>query len=75
MALDAGVHPATPLLPRLVQNWRARRAVRILERLDDYMLRDMGLTRDDLAWARGLPLSINVSAALESRRLHMLRQR
>lgn len=74
-AISAGLHPAHALLPRLWRNWRARRGIRLLERMDDHMLRDMGLTRDDLRWARRLPLSANAEASLEDLRLRNLRGR
>ena len=51
----------------LIRNWRARRAVARLDRLDDHMLRDIGITREDLAWAAGLPLTVNAALALEER--------
>jgi uncharacterized protein YjiS (DUF1127 family) len=47
-AISLGLHPEQALLPRLWNAWRARRNTRLLERMDDTLLRDMGLTRDDL---------------------------
>ena len=52
---------------RLLRNWTARRAVSRLEAYDDYMLRDIGVTRDDLRWAASLPLTVNPAVALEDR--------
>lgn len=46
------------LLNRL-SNWRRRRQLTRLDELDDHMLEDIGITRLDLLWARGLPLSRN----------------
>ena len=55
------------LLLTLIRNWRARRSVRRLETLDDYLLRDIGVTREELHWAAGLPLSVNAALELEER--------
>jgi len=55
------------LLLTLIRNWRARRSVRRLETLDDYLLRDIGVTREELQWAAGLPLSVNAALELEER--------
>ncbi|MBL8789791.1 MAG: DUF1127 domain-containing protein [Rhizobiales bacterium] len=74
-AIQMGVHPRQALLPRLWRSWRARRSVRLLERMDDHMLRDMGLTREDLRWAQRLPLAQDAGAALEDLRLRVLRGR
>ena len=74
-AMAAGLHPAGALLPRLWANWRSRRHMRLLEAMGDHMLRDMGLTRDDLRWARSLPLDQNAGVALDELRLRRLRGR
>lgn len=60
---------AASLFGRLIRNWRARRAVNRLDTFDDYILRDIGVTRGDVRWASGLPLSINAAVALEERTL------
>lgn len=57
----------TSLLGRLVRNWKARRAVSQLDRFDDFLLRDIGVTREEVGWAAGLPLSVNAALALEER--------
>jgi len=44
--------------------WR-RNKLMSLEKLDDHMLDDIGITRSDLGWARRLPLSSNPLAALD----------
>ncbi len=53
------------VLARLWQNWQARKSVAKLEKLDDFMLRDIGLTRDQVLWAKLQPLNINATLALE----------
>ena len=63
---DAG---ASSLLGRLYRNWRARRSVSRLDQFDDYLLRDIGVTRSEVRWAAGLPLSVNAALALEERSL------
>ena len=55
------------LLWRLLRNWRARRAVERLDALDDFLLQDIGVTRSDVRWAAGLPLSVNAALELEER--------
>ena len=57
----------TSFLHRLVRNWHARIAVARLERLDDFLLRDAGLSRADLNWALKLPFSVNCEQALIDR--------
>jgi hypothetical protein len=58
------------LVSRLVRNWRARRSVARLKEFDDYLLRDIGVRRDEVEWAAGLPLTVNAALALEERSLH-----
>jgi uncharacterized protein YjiS (DUF1127 family) len=52
---------------RFVENLQARRAVRGLLKMDDFMLHDAGTTRSDVEWAAHLPLSVNAALALEER--------
>ena len=54
-------------LGRIIRNWVARRAVARLDTYDDYMLRDIGVSRGDVRWASGLPLTVNAALALEER--------
>ena len=56
-------------LRQLWRNWKARRAVTRLDEFDDYMLRDIGVTRLDVRWASELPLSSNAALELEKRSL------
>ena len=52
---------------RLLRNWRAKRSITRLETLDDHMLYDLGVTRAEVQWASGLPLTVNAALALEER--------
>ena len=52
---------------RIWRNWQARRRVTDLGNYDDYMLNDIGVTRDEVEWAAGLPLTVNSALALEER--------
>ena len=54
-------------LVRIAENWQARRSVRKLLNMDEYMLRDAGTSRNDVEWAIGLPLTVNAALALEER--------
>ncbi len=54
-------------ITRWFRNWRSRRTVAQLEGFDDYMLRDIGVAREDITWAAGLPLTMNAALALEER--------
>ncbi len=50
---------AFPKLRRLVRSWLAKRSLRRLDHLDDYMLNDIGLTRDDIRYALRLPYDLD----------------
>jgi hypothetical protein len=51
----------------LLRNWKARRCIAQLESLDDSLLKDIDLTREDVRWATALPLSVNAELALRDR--------
>jgi uncharacterized protein YjiS (DUF1127 family) len=74
-AQSAEAAGSASILGSLIRNWRARRAVGRLDLLDDRMLRDIGLTREDLRWASGLPLSVNAALAMEQRSTNRERSR
>ena len=46
-------------LHQLVRNWRCRKQLLKLQGLDDYQLKDIGLTRSQLRHLSGLPLSVD----------------
>jgi uncharacterized protein YjiS (DUF1127 family) len=48
-------------------NWVTRRAFMNTFRLDDKMLDDIGVTREEVKWAASLPLRVNASHALYAR--------
>jgi uncharacterized protein YjiS (DUF1127 family) len=74
-AQSAEATGSASIVGQLIRNWRARRAVARLDLLDDRMLRDIGLTREDLRWASGLPLSVNAALAMEQRSRNRERSR
>ena len=55
------------LISRVWRNWQARKRVVGLSTYDDYMLKDIGVTREEIQWAAGLPLTVNAALALEER--------
>jgi uncharacterized protein YjiS (DUF1127 family) len=67
--------PGQGLLIRLWRNWFARRAVVRLQDLDDHLLQDIGVTRDEITEAAHVPLTINAIGRLndlskDTERLH-----
>ena len=52
---------------RLWRHWQARRRVAQLKNFDDHLLRDIGVTREEIEWAAHLPLTLNAALALEER--------
>ena len=63
-----------PVLRRVVRNWLARRKLRRLETLDDYLLNDIGLTRDDLYYVRRLPRQVDPIAEMAKIREQRIRR-
>lgn len=66
-AVSLGEYGAVSLLRRLLRNWRTRRRIAALGHFDDYLLKDIGVTRQEVQWAVGLPLTVNAAMALEER--------
>ena len=66
-AISMGETGHTSWLSRFIRNWRAKRSIVKLETLDDHMLYDLGVTRAEVQWAAGLPLTVNAALALEDR--------
>ena len=66
-AISQGEFGLVPFLRRTARNWKAKRRIAALSNFDDYMLRDIGITRDEVQWAAGLPLTVNAAVALEER--------
>ncbi len=48
------------VLARMVRNWKHHRALEKLLNLEDYLLRDMGLTRGIVQHLLSLPLTVDV---------------
>ncbi len=66
-AISRGEYGIVSFLRRVTRNWKAKRRIAALGSFDDYMLRDIGVTRDEIQWAAGLPLTVNAAVALEER--------
>ena len=66
-ATNLGEAGGRSIFHRLARNWQARRRVVNLQSYDDYLLRDIGVTREEIQWAAGLPLTVNAALALEER--------
>ena len=59
---------ALAALRRVLRNWWKRRTLRKLQDLDDHLLYDIGLTRDEIDHALRLPLSIDPIGEFSRRR-------
>ena len=66
-AISQGEYGVVSFARRILRNWKARRRVVNLGNFDDYLLKDIGITRDEVQWAAGLPLTVNAAIALEER--------
>ena len=66
-AISRGEYGIVSLLRRVTRNWKAKRRIAALGGFDYYMLRDIGVTREEIQWAAGLPLTVNAAVALEER--------
>ncbi len=55
------------IISRLIHNFQARRTVKQLSQMDDYILRDLGVTREEINWAYSQPFYVNAANALEDR--------
>ena len=66
----SGSLPNGGFLLRLWHNWMARRAVASLDRLDDFLLHDIGVSRDDVHRAARAPLSENAILVLDDLSRH-----
>ncbi len=64
-SLPAMVGKLHHYLETLLQRRDTRDAFKQLLELDDSLLRDIGVTRDDVKWAASLPLSVNAADALQ----------
>ena len=65
---------AFPALRRILGNWVTRRQLAKLQGLDDYLLHDIGLNRDDLHWGLSLPAGCDIALSLAERRDARLRR-
>lgn len=54
-------------LRRAVKNWLKRRMLRQVQDLDDHILKDIGLSREDVTQAVDLPLAYDPILELERR--------
>ncbi len=57
------------LLVRVIKNWQARRALRKIASLDDYMLKDIGLSRAEVLEMQRQPLTLDVQWEADRLRL------
>jgi uncharacterized protein YjiS (DUF1127 family) len=50
---------------RVIKNWRARKSIKLLQSFNEYQLRDIGLTRNDLNRLQSMPLDFDFEWHLE----------
>lgn len=58
-------HTALHFVERTLRAWRDRKSIASLADMDDHVLADLGVTRDDVTRALRLPFSHDVGAELE----------
>jgi uncharacterized protein YjiS (DUF1127 family) len=79
LAENMGAAHSVSLLARLLRNWRSRRRLARLRDLDDHLLADIGVRREEVDRALALPLTVNSAEALQHsarrRRLEEARRR
>lgn len=68
-------HGGLTMLVRMVKNWRARRQLRQLASLDDHLLRDVGLSREELRALARQPLTLDTQWEADRLRLIASRER
>ncbi len=56
-----------PVMHAMLANWKTRQQLKELASADEWLLKDIGLTRNDVVWAINLPLSVNGAEALNRR--------
>lgn len=66
-ALNRDAAHVFPTLRRLFANWFSRRRLRRVDELDDHILQDIGVSRDDLRVALNLPLAVDPVEELRRR--------
>ena len=54
----------------VLRAWNNRRKLAKLDDLDDHLLADLGITRNDLHWALHLPFAVDPAIELQRRSLH-----
>lgn len=64
-------HGRLTAVVRAIRNWRQRKDLKKLRAMDDHMLRDIGITRDEISRLTRLPLTADVE--WERDRLERLR--
>jgi len=75
IASQTGLAPAGVLSALLrdvrtaFRSWNARRHLKTLSEFDDHMLADIGITREDVRWALGLPFAYDPGIELQRRAL------
>ena len=67
---EAGALPALAgTVHKLYRAWRNRRSLMRVTELDEHLLADIGISREDVKWALDLPIGYDPAAALQERAL------